>query len=369
MDGLPRSVTQCPPIPMALNEAAILRMRQRVGSTLRSKYRLDRLLGVGGTAAVYEATHRNGARVAIKVLHPDLARFPDVRSRFLREGYVANRIASPGVVRVVDDDEDDRDSTVFLVMELLAGETMEGRRERFGGRLSLVETLDNCDRVLDVLALAHQQGIVHRDLKPENLFLTTEGNLKVLDFGIARLLDGTNATGSGELLGTPAFMSPEQANGRIREIDPRTDLWSVGAVFFTLLTGAEVHEATTAPEQLVYAATQPARPIETLAPWLEPGLAAVVNRALAFDRAARWPSATAMQQALRATTSFAPCVRLRSSASPPRPSAIPPVAPTVDMPDRGAGATLPLGSPSRRVSTGTLALDPVGKPGGRPGGR
>jgi hypothetical protein len=146
-------------------------------------------------------------------------------------------------------------------------------------------------------------------------------------------------------------------------------LWSVGAVFFTVLTGADVHEATTASEQLVYAATQPARPIETLAPWLEHDLAAAINRALAFDRAARWPNASAMQQALRATASFAPCVRLRSSAIPAGPSANPAVAPTVDMPDRGAGATVTLGSPARRVSTGTLALDPAGKPGGRPGGR
>jgi serine/threonine-protein kinase len=354
---------------MALTEAAMLRIRQRVGSTLRGKYRLDRLLGVGGMAAVFEATHRNGGRVAIKVLHPDLARFPDVRSRFLREGYVANRIANPGVVRVVDDDEDDLEKTVFLVMELLEGETAEARRERFGGRLSLVETLDTCDRVLEVLAVAHEQGIVHRDVKPDNLFLTTAGELKVLDFGIARLLDGTNATGSGELLGTPAFMSPEQANGRTREIDPRTDLWSVGAVFFTLLTGAEVHEAATSPEQLIYAATQPARPIETLAPWLERSLAATVNRALAFDRVSRWPSARAMQQALQATVSFAPCVRLRSSALPPRPSANAGAAPPVDRSERGAGTTLPLGSPSPRASTGTLALDAAKKPGGQRSGR
>lgn len=354
---------------MALNEAAMSRILQRVGSTLRGKYRLDRLLGVGGMAAVFEATHRNGGRVAIKVLHPDLARFPDVRSRFLREGYVANRVTNSGVVRVVDDDEDDLEKTAFLVMELLEGETVEARRVRFGGRLSLVETLDTCDRVLEVLAVAHEQGIVHRDVKPDNLFLTTAGALKVLDFGIARLLDGTNATGSGELLGTPAFMSPEQANGRTREIDPRTDLWSVGAVFFTLLTGAEVHEAATPPEQLIYAATQPARPIESLAPWLERNLAATVNRALAFDRVTRWPNARAMQQALQATASFAPCVRLRASALPPRPSANPGAAPTVDMPDRRAGATLPLGPPSPRVSTGTLALDAARKPGGQRSGR
>src|SRR5579872_2822756 len=111
--------------------------------------------------------------------------------------------------------------------------------------MPIVDTLDCCDRVLDVLIAAHAQGIVHRDLKPDNLFLTVANELKVLDFGIARLLDGSGATGSGDLLGTPSFMAPEQANGRVREIDTRTDLWSLGAVLFTLLTGAEVHEAST----------------------------------------------------------------------------------------------------------------------------
>jgi serine/threonine-protein kinase len=350
---------------MSLNDAAIQHIHKRIGSILRHKYRLDRLLGIGGMAAVFEATHRNGGRVALKVLHPDLARFPEVRTRFLREGYVANRIAHTGVVRILDDDEDIIEKTVFLVMELLDGETVQARRERFDGRLPLVETLDACERVLDVLVVAHEQGIVHRDVKPDNLFLTTRGELKVLDFGIARLLDGTGATGSGELLGTPAYMSPEQANGRIREIDARTDLWSVGAVLFTLITGAEVHEAATAAEQLICAATQPARLIESLAPWLERDLAAVANRALAFDRSVRWPSARAMQEALRATTSFAPCLRLRSSGSSPQPSANPALARTVDMPDRDTAATLPHGSRTARPSTGTVALDPRRRPGGR----
>jgi serine/threonine-protein kinase len=334
---------------MPPNEEAIQRIQARVGSVVRGKYRLDRLLGVGGMAAVFAACHRNGHRVALKILHPGLARHEDVRRRFLREGYVANQIDHPGVVRVIDDDEDDVENTVFLAMDLLEGETIEQRRERFGGRLPLVETLDYCERVLDVLAAAHEKGIVHRDIKPDNLFLAAGGVLKVLDFGIARLLDGTSATVSGEVLGTPEFMSPEQANGRVREIDARTDLWCVGAVFFTLLTGAEVHEATTRTEQLVYAATRPARPVESLAPWLEPGLAALVNRALAFE-------------------SFAPCVRLRSSAPPQRQIPNPMVARTVDMPDTGPNATQPLQSPPARASTGTVALDPRRGSDGR-GGR
>lgn len=346
---------------MSLNEEGVRRIYERVGTVLRGKYRLNRVLGVGGMASVFDATHRNGGRVAIKILHAHLAQFPGVRTRFLREGYVANKIAHPGVVRIVDDDEDESENTVFLVMDLLEGETMEARRGRFGGRLPLVEALDDCDRVLDVLSVAHGLGVIHRDLKPDNLFLTSQGELKVLDFGIARLLDGTGATGSGEVLGTPEFMSPEQANGRSREIDERTDLWCVGAVLFTLITGSEVHRAATSAEHLVYAATRPARPIESVAPWLDATLAAVVNRALAFDRQARWPNARAMQEAIRGTPSFAQCVRFRSSA-PPRPSATPnsAVARTVDMPEPARPATLPLPA----GPTGTIALEPPPGPGG-----
>jgi eukaryotic-like serine/threonine-protein kinase len=287
---------------MPLAEEALERIQRRLGTTVRGKYRLERLLGIGGMAAVFEARHRNGAVFALKVLHPEFARVPDIRRRFLREGYVANAIGHPGVVRVLDDDDDDDENTVFLVLELLQGETLDARRHRQGGRLPPAEALDLVDRLLDVLVAAHERPhpVVHRDIKPANLFLTQDGSLKVLDFGIARLLDGTGVTRSGELLGTPAFMPPEQANGRIREIDPRSDLWSVGAVAFLLLTGSPVHEGATDAELLIYAATRHAAPIEGIAPWLGTELASAINRALAFQRDARWPSAREMRAALRA---------------------------------------------------------------------
>jgi serine/threonine-protein kinase len=344
---------------MTLTDAAVDRIHQRVGTTVRGKYRIDRLLGIGGMAAVFEATHRNGSRVALKVLHPELARLPEIRTRFLREGYVANRIGHSGVARVIDDDDDEVQGTVFLVVELLSGESLETRRERFGGRLPLAEVLQHCDAVLDVLAAAHDQGIVHRDVKPDNVFRTTSGELKVLDFGIARLLDGTGATGSGQLLGTPAFMAPEQANGRVREIDGRTDVWSVGAMLFSLASGQYVHEAPTSTELLVYAATQPARPIESVAPWIGRDVAAVVNRALAFDRAARWPDARSMQAALRATPGFV--------AAPPREPTTgphPAFAQTVDARDLGASSPTPARMPTG--PTGTISVhDP--RSGRRPG--
>jgi len=274
------------------------RLQARIGTTVNNKYKLDALLGLGGMAAVYAATHRNGGKVALKVLHVELSRMEDIRARFLREGYVANKVGHPGVVRVTDDDVAP-DGCVYLVMELLEGRTLELHRQQAGGRLPIAEALALVGDVLDVLASAHTNRIVHRDIKPDNVFLTNAGKTKLMDFGIARLLDASQATGAGALMGTPAFMSPEQAGGRNKEIDARSDVWSVGALLFVLLTGQDVHRAKTGPEQMIYAATQPARSITTVMPELAAEVAHVIDVALAFDMRSRWQTAAAMRNALR----------------------------------------------------------------------
>jgi serine/threonine-protein kinase len=278
-----------------------LRARARVGQVLKDKWRLDRLLGVGGMAAVYAATHRNASRVAVKMLHVELSLDKVIRGRFLREGYVANTVDHPGAVRVLDDDVAD-DGSVFLVMDLLQGETLAARAQRAGGPLPAVEVLSIAEQVLDVLSAAHERGIVHRDIKPDNVFLTQEGSVRVLDFGIARmheLAGGTAATKTGSMMGTPAFMPPEQALGHANEVDARSDLWAVGATMFALLSGRYVHPADTANEQMIRAATTPAPPLGSVAPGLSPMVSEIVDRALAFERADRWPSARAMKGAVR----------------------------------------------------------------------
>ena len=276
------------------------RARRRVGAVVRRRYRVDALLGVGGMGAVFAATHRDGDRVALKVLHPELSVLPDVRERFLREGYAANRIGHHGAVRVFDDDaDDDETAEVLLVMELLEGESVHARVERAGGRLLLPEVLALADELLDVLGAAHGRGVVHRDVKPENLFLTRGGRLKVLDFGIARLLDGSGATSTGTVLGTPGFMPPEQASGRVRDIGPAADLWAAAAVVFLLLGGESPHAARAPGALLVMAATQQVRPLATVCRGVPEAVARVVDRALAFDPRERWASAADMQAALR----------------------------------------------------------------------
>jgi serine/threonine protein kinase len=274
------------------------RAELRVGSTL-VKWKLDELLGVGGMAAVYGATHlKNRSRVALKVLHRALATNEDVRERFLREAYVANSVGHPGAVQVLDDalSEDDEP---FLIMELLDGRSLEALQiER--GTLSAGEVLGFADQLLDVLAAAHDKGIVHRDIKPQNLIVTRDGRIKVLDFGVARILDGTaSATVTGSLLGTPAFMPPEQASGRTALVCAASDLWSVGATMFTLLTGRFVHEAENAQAHVVQAAVAHARSLASILPAAPSSLVRIVDRALAFEIGQRWPDARAMQRAVR----------------------------------------------------------------------
>lgn len=310
--------------PMTRPDPVHDRAERRLGTVLCGKWRLEQVIGVGGMATVFRATHRNQARVAIKLLHPELALNQDVTSRFLREGYVANTVGHAGTVAVLDDDVTE-DGAPFLVMELLEGETVEERWARKGERLPLDEALAIAEFALDVLAAAHDRGIVHRDLKPENLFLTSAGQLKILDFGIARLREYSSEvkeTGVGLLLGTPAFMAPEQARGRWDEVDGRTDVWAVGATIFTLLSGRFVHEAETVQEQVIYAATLKAPGLAEVCPEVPAAVAAVIDRALAFERERRWSSASEMRQALRAALGLAELDEASTLPVPSSPSAV-----------------------------------------------
>src|SRR5690348_16346766 len=232
--------------------------KARVGQLVLGKWRVEQLIGVGGMAAVFEATHKNGNRVAIKILHPDLTGFDELRERFLAEGYAANRVAHAGVVSVRDEGTTE-DGAVFLVMDLLRGQTLAERLEAGTQPFSVGEVLEIASQLLDVLVHAHDRGIVHRDIKPENVFLTSEGRIKLLDFGIARVEAAvrTHATEAGTTLGTPAFMPPEQALGRWAELDGRSDLWSLGATMYLLLSGSPVRERGSVTEELLGAMTRP----------------------------------------------------------------------------------------------------------------
>ena len=283
----------------SLEDELAKRARSRVGQTIRGRWHLDSLLGIGGMASVYAATHRNGKRVAVKMLHPELSASPEMKQRFIDEGYAANRVGHPAAVSVLDDDESD-DGSVFFVIDLLEGESLESRIRR-RARLDPDELLLIIDTLLDVLAAAHDKGIVHRDVKPDNIFITVEGKVKLLDFGIARVIapGRPRTTQSGATMGTPAFMPPEQARGRWEQIDGRSDLWAVGATMFVALTGRQVHEGETVNEELLAAMTIPAPSLREVAPSLPAPLIDLVDRALAYDQDDRWSDARAMQAAVR----------------------------------------------------------------------
>jgi eukaryotic-like serine/threonine-protein kinase len=271
----------------------------RVGTAVNGKWVIDARIGAGGMATVYAATHRNGRRAALKMLHPNLSRDASTRARFLREGYVANAVGHPGVVAVIDDGISE-DGVAFLVLELLEGETIEARRVRLGGTMPIEEVLDFADQALDALAAAHEKGIVHRDIKPENVFLTNEGTIKLLDFGLARMMDAqAEATRTGVTIGTPEFMPPEQAMGKRGEVDARSDVWALGSTLYKAITGEYVHDAQTVHEQLIASATRRSRPIRQLAPHVPSAIAKVIDRALELEKADRWQSAKEMQVAFR----------------------------------------------------------------------
>lgn len=285
------------------DDAVARAARARLGTVLRGKWTLERLLGTGGMATVYLGVHRNGSKVAIKVLHPWLATHDDAVRRFLHEGYLGNKVEHPGVVHVIDDDLAP-DGAPFLVMELLDGRSLDTILES-EGPFEVKRAVETICQVLDVLASAHEKGIIHRDLKPANVFLLRDGSIKVLDFGIARLAETSNpnSTVGGSILGTPAFMPPEQARGRWDDVDARSDLWAIGATLYMLLTNRGLRdESGTINEALLAAISAPVPPVADMAPELPSAVAAVLDRALAFDKNGRWSSAREMRDALAAAS-------------------------------------------------------------------
>ena len=266
---------------------------RRVGTVIKGKWTIDALLGTGGMATVYAATHRNGQRAALKIMHTMFARDREVVERFLREGYVSNKIGHAACVRVIDDDVTE-EAEPFLVMELLEGETLRDLWKRTGKRVPLPQVMHVAERLLDCLAGCHAAGVIHRDLKPANIYVTNAGDVKVLDFGVA-LMKGVTVATAGMALGTPAYMSPEQAKGLADKIDHRVDIFSVGAVIHALASGKRVHRATNEQDALKMAATMAVPSVATIAPDLPQRVVALIDRALEWEPSARFADARAMQ--------------------------------------------------------------------------
>jgi serine/threonine-protein kinase len=267
-------------------------LRARQGSVLMGKWQIDELLGIGGCAAVYSATHRSGSRFAIKIAHADQLKSPQDLERFRREPYIANRIGHPAVVRVFDDGTTE-EGLPFFVMELLEGEPVGASVQR-GEPRTFGEVVEIARTMLSVLEVAHPMGIVHRDLKPSNFFRCTSGELKLLDFGIARSVDLDELTQSGMMLGTPAFMAPEQALARRDLVGPQTDIFAIGASSLVLLKGGPLREGN----ELALAAIEALPSAEDMGLRGPREILRVFERAVSFHVDARFPTAHAMREAL-----------------------------------------------------------------------
>ncbi|WP_437982723.1 serine/threonine-protein kinase [Sorangium sp. So ce117] len=292
-----------------------------VGKTFAGTWWIERVLGTGGMGSVLLGRAADGSQVALKVLHPELNAITEVRKRFLREGFIGNTLggadAVPGVVRVLASGET-QEGLAYLTMEALQGETLFDRMARTG-TMPAGEVLALADQVLETLAIAHARGVVHRDLKPENIHLGNDGRVRMLDFGIARVVDGLTglpektATKTGMIMGTATYMAPEQATGLIHDIDGRTDLFGLGATMFRLLAGRQVHGEVTEAMEVIAAATEAAPPLASIAPGISPSVAAVVDRSLAFIKFHRYPNAETMRADVRA---------VRAGALPPYAQAV-----------------------------------------------
>ena len=245
------------------------------------RYRITDRIGRGAMGVVYSGRdERSGRPVALKVMMTDLEGDAETRERFSREANVAGKMVHRNVINVYEMGEED--GRLYMVMELLDGETLGDYMKRVG-RLPLEHALDLMMQVCEGLAIAHAHAIVHRDIKPGNLFVLRDGGLKILDFGVARLAN-SSMTASGFIVGTPDFMSPEQARGR--EIDQRSDVFSAGAVFYYMLSGTKPFTAPDLPAVLHKVNSVDPAPLPP--EQCPPGLWRILMKALAKQAAARY---------------------------------------------------------------------------------
>jgi serine/threonine protein kinase len=330
-----------------------------IGCIIDRKYRLDVRIGFGGMGEVYRALRLLiGDQVAIKILHPTHVSDKQAGERFRREAQAAARLKHPNAVSIYDFGVTD-DGLVYLVMELVEGQNLREIIKQQGS-LSPATVSEITNQVCSALQVAHQQNVVHRDLKPDNIMVnvTISGlSVKVLDFGIAKLRDltTTNLTITGNVMGTPHYMSPEQCLGE--DIDSRSDLYSLGVVIYQMLTGALPFNSSTSTAVVMQHVNKEPPSLRSINLSISHAVEAAVLHALAKRREERPQSAEALARELAAAVNTAtppPVPRVEAPQSPPHQ-----ISPTMVMntPTSGSADYLSLGqarltSPVQPVSSG-----------------
>ncbi|MCS6915870.1 MAG: serine/threonine-protein kinase [Myxococcales bacterium] len=269
----------------------------RIGTILDGLYRLDQRVGEGGVGTVYRAHHLLlGRDVAVKLLHPQYAQAPEPLERFRREALLLSNLGHPGFVKVYDFGYS-ADGTAYLAMEFLQGETLRARLMR-GPVLSVEEVMAVFRPLCEALEEAHRRDVLHRDLKPDNVMLLAGGGIKILDFGMAKLLsDQSQLTSERVVMGTPNYLAPERVRGR-RDADVRSDIFSLGAILYESLSGRFAFHGPTAVSTMHAVVRNPIPPLGLSDPELSSRLDLVVATACAKDPRDRYPSALELWRAL-----------------------------------------------------------------------
>ncbi len=264
---------------------------------IADRYRLEGRLGFGGMSTVHLAFDlRLERQVAVKLLAEHLADDPTFVSRFQREAQAAARLVHPNVVQVFDSGQDERTAQYFIVMEYIEGSSC-AEILRDHGWVEVDEGLSIIEQACEGLHYAHRHGVVHRDVKPGNLLRSREGEVKLADFGIAKATEESSITQVGSVLGTAAYLAPEQARGE--EAGPRADLYALGVVTYQLISGRLPYEATSLTELALKQQQETPPTLDTIVAAVSPELGEAVAVALALDPRDRYPTAREMGRALR----------------------------------------------------------------------
>ena len=267
------------------------------------RYQLGRVLGRGGHGIVYAATDlETGIEVALKFLHDSVAIDPQYNIRMLREAQVMAALAGTSAIRVYGL-RTTPEGALYLVMELLSGADLDdylGEIEAVGQRLSVHLLFDLLDPIVDTLEAAHARGIVHRDLKPANIFVLESGDVRLLDFGLAKVLAASPLTNDGMIAGSPSYIAPEVWRGNPRALDHRIDVYSLGAITFRALGGKVPFAGRSLIEKFQLATTGERPSLLADRPDLPPEIDTWVAQALAIDPDMRFHQVRGMWNALRA---------------------------------------------------------------------